>query len=189
MDAGLAAEFGLKDTRGVLVAEVTPDSPAARGGLLAGDVVTAFNDKAVSNRDELRLLVAQLPPGTQAGLQVVREGRPLVLQVRLGQLADAPQPTAPASVELFAGVQVAPVTDQLKRDFALESDSAGVVVTAVDRRSAYAVNLPVGTVIEKINKVAVTDVRVAKDALRRGRNTIVVRYGGTRRFISVDWTK
>ena len=44
-------------------------------------------------------------------------------------------------------------------------------------------------IIKKINKVAVTDVRVAKDALRRGRNTIVVRYGGTRRFISVDWTK
>ncbi len=189
MDAGLAADFGLKDTRGVLVAEVTPESPAARGGLIAGDVVTAFNDKPVTNRDELRLLVAQLPPGTRAVLHVVREGKPVAIEVRLGQLADAPQPTAPASVELFAGVQVAPVNDQLKRDFALENDSAGVVVTAVDRRSAYAVNLPVGTVIEKINKITVTDVRVAKDALRRGRNTIVVRYGGTRRFISVDWTK
>ncbi len=186
LDAGLAADFGLKDTRGVLVAEVTPEGPAARGGLLAGDVITRFNDKPVTNRDELRLLVSQLQPGTKAALGVIRDSKPVALEVSLGQLAEnRPAPT-PAAIELLDGVQVTPVSDQLKREFALEADAAGLVVTGIDRRSPYAANLPVGTVIEMVNKVPVGEAHAAKEALRKGRNTLVVRYGGTRQFLSIE---
>lgn len=186
LDAGLAASFGLKETRGALVTEVTPDSPAARGGLQAGDVVTALNEKSVPNRDELRLLVSQITPGTKAALHVVRESRPVVLEVTLGQLDDNRAPVRRAAAELLEGVQVEPVTDRLKREFSLEGDAAGVVVVAVDRRSPYAANLPVGTVVEKINKTTFSDAQSARDALRKGRNTLVVRYGGTRQFISIE---
>lgn len=189
LDAGLAASFDLKETRGALVTEVTKDSPAARAGLLTGDVVTALNDKPVLNRDELRLLVSQLAPGTKAALHIVRESKPVALEVTLGQLNDNRPAVMRAVVELIDGVQVEPVSDRLRHDFALESDVAGVVVTAIDRRSQYAPNLPVGTVIEKINKVTITDTRSAKDALRKGRNTLVVRYGGTRQFISIELAK
>lgn len=189
LDAGLAVDFGLKDTRGVLVSEITPESPAARGGLLAGDVVTALNGRAVSNRDELRLQVSQLSPGTRAQLQLVREGKPMAVEVVLGQLSDERPAATVAAVELLDGVRVAPMSDHLKREFALERDAIGVVVTATDRGSAYAANLPPGTVIETVNKVAATDPRSAKDALRKGRNTLVVRYGGTRRFISLELAK
>ncbi|MFT3828202.1 MAG: trypsin-like peptidase domain-containing protein [Opitutaceae bacterium] len=186
LDAGLAASFDLKESRGALITEVTPESPAARAGLAAGDVVTALNDKAVLNRDELRLLVSQIPPGTKATLRVVRESKPLALEVTLGELDDERPLAARAAVELLDGVQVEPMSDALKRDFALESDAAGVVVTVVERRSPYGLTLPIGTVIEKINKATVADPRSAKDALRKGRNTLVVRYGGTRKFVSLE---
>ncbi len=189
LDAGLAADFGLKDTRGVLVAEVTPEGPAARGGLLAGDVVTRFNDKPVTNRDELRLLVSQMLPGTKAGLGVIRDGKPVALEVSLGQLAENRPVAAPAAVELLDGVQVTPVSDQLRREFSLDADAAGLVVTANDRRSPYAANLPIGTLIEMVNKAAVAEAHAAKAALRQGRNTLVVRYGGTRQFLSIELAK
>ncbi len=189
LDAGLAADFGLKDTRGVLVSEITPGSPAAGAGLLAGDVVTAFNGRAVSNWDELRLLVSQLSPGTRAQLQLVREGKPHAVEVVLGQLADEPPAAETAAVELLEGVRVAAMSDHLKREFALEHDAVGLVVTATDRGSAYAANLPPGTVIETVNKVPASDPQAARAALRKGRNTLVVRYGGTRRFISLERAK
>ncbi len=176
LDGGLAAGFGLKDNRGVLVAEVTPGSPAAQGGLAAGDVVLSFNDKAVANRDELRLLVAQLEPGTQAVLGGLREGKAITLKVTLGRLDDRPSEEAVKGVELLAGVEVA------DGDGAL----AGLVVVAVDPRSAYAATLPVGTVIEKINKTLVSDAATAKQALRKGSNTLVVRFRGVRQFISIE---
>ena len=185
LDAGLAAGFGLKDTRGVLVSEITPQSPAARGGLLAGDVVLAVNDKIVANRDELRLLVSQLAPGTKVAMRVVREGKSLALEVTLGQLSDVRAEPARSAVEFLEGVQVARINEQLKREFALE-ENAGVVVVAVDRRSPHAVNFPVGTVIEKINKTEITDARSAIEALHKGRNTLVVRYGDKRQFLSVE---
>ena len=189
LDAGLAASFDLKESRGALVAEVTPESPAARAGLLAGDVITALNGKPVLNSDELRLLVSQIPPASKASLHLVRESKPLVLEVTLGQLDDNRPAAKRVAVELLDGVQVEPITDRVKREFALDKDAAGVVVTSIDRRSQYAANLPVGTVIEKINKILVSDAHAAKDALRRGRNTIVVRYGGTRQFLSIELTR
>ena len=189
LDAGLAASFDLKETRGALVTEVTPESPAARAGLQAGDVVTALNDKPVLNRDELRLLVSQILPGTKAALHVVREGKALVLDVTLGQLDDKRPIAVRTAVDLLDGVQVEPVSDRLKREFSLGGDASGVDVTAIDRRSPYAATLPVGTLIEKINKAALPDARAAKEALRKGRNTLVVRYGGTRQFISIELAK
>lgn len=186
LDAGLAASFDLKESRGALVTEVTPDSPAARAGMQAGDVVTALNGKPILNRDELRLLVSQLPPGTRAALHVVREGKPVVVDVTLALLDDNRPAPGRAALELLDGIQVEAISDRLKREFSLESDAAGVVVTASDRRSQYAPTLPPGTVIEKVNKIAVAEPRAAKDALRRGRNTLVVRYGGTRQFLSIE---
>lgn len=189
LDAGLAASFGLKEIRGALVTEVTPGSPAARAGLAAGDVVTALNDKVVLNRDELRLLVSQIQPGTRATLRLVREGKPLSLEVTFGQLDDERVVAAATAVELLEGIQVEPVSDALRRNFSLEGDATGVVVTAVDRRSAYGPTLPVGTVIEKVNKTAAADPRTAREALRKGRNTLVVRYAGSRKFISIELAK
>jgi serine protease Do/serine protease DegQ len=185
LDSGLAAGFGLKDTRGVLVSEVTPQSPAARSGLLAGDVILAVDDKAVGNRDELRLLVSQLAPGKKVAMRIFREGKASSLDVTLGQLSDVHMEPARASSEFLEGVQVARINEQLKREFALE-ENVGVVVVALDRRSPHAVNFPVGTVIEKINKTDITDARSAVEALRKGRNTLVVRYGSSRQFISIE---
>jgi len=185
LDSGLAAGFGLKDTRGVLVSEVTPQGPAARAGLQAGDVVLAVNDKPVANRDELRLLVSQLSPRTKVALHVVREGKTTTLEVTIGQLNDAKEEPVKLASDFLEGVQVARITPQLKRELALE-ESSGVVVVAVDRRSPYATNFPVGTVIEKINKTDIADVRNATEALRKGRNTLVVRYGAARQFISIE---
>jgi S1-C subfamily serine protease len=189
LDAGLAASFDLKEPRGALISAVTPDSPAAHAGLQAGDVVTSFQGKPVATRDQLRLQVAQMAPGTRAAVQVVREGRPLTIDVTLGQLADArPLATSP-SIELIEGVQVATLTEQLRRESNLERDVVGVLVTSVDNRSPYGTALPVGTLIEKINKETVADVSAAREALRRGRNTLVVRYGRTRQFISLELAK
>ncbi|HLP09746.1 MAG TPA: trypsin-like peptidase domain-containing protein [Opitutaceae bacterium] len=189
LDAGLVASFDLKENRGALISEVTPESPAARAGLVAGDVVTALNEKPVVNRDELRLLVSQIPPGTKATLRIIREGKALAVEVTLGELDDERPIAARAAVELLDGVQVEPMSDALKRDFGFESDAAGVVVTVVERRSPYGLTLPVGTIIEKINKTTVSDPRSAKEALRKGRNTLVVRYGGTRKFVSLELAK
>jgi serine protease Do len=58
----LAKEFNLPAQSGALVGDVTPNSPASRAGLVAGDVITDFNGRKVTDSRNLRLMVAQTAP-------------------------------------------------------------------------------------------------------------------------------
>jgi S1-C subfamily serine protease len=80
------SRLGLQAARGALVATVLSGGPAERGGVRAGDVITAFNGAAVADPNALRNAVARTPPGTDATLAVWRNGREEQLRVRLGEL-------------------------------------------------------------------------------------------------------
>jgi serine protease Do len=73
MDTALAESFGLDKPRGALVAAVTPDSPAARAGIESGDVILAFEGKAIDHSTDLPLLVTSAKPGTKVSIEVWRK--------------------------------------------------------------------------------------------------------------------
>jgi serine protease Do len=126
----LAASFGVKDEKGVLVSEVTPDSPAARGGLEPGDVVLEMNGSRVENPGDLARAVGLARPGARATLQVWRKGAKRTLDV---VLASAPGEAAPTRL----GLAVRPLTPGAAREAGVRA-RAGVLVTAVEPESAAA---------------------------------------------------
>ncbi len=75
----LSAFFGVKD--GVLVASVSPDSPAAKAGIKVGDVITTVNDKAVTGTDELISALADKDGDVTVG--VVRDKKALSFKATL----------------------------------------------------------------------------------------------------------
>src|SRR5271157_4905367 len=77
----LAQQFGMKTYEGVLVAGVSPDSPAAKVGFKAGDVIVEFAGKAVASPQDLQGLVEQSPIGKQQTVVVVRDGKRMELVV------------------------------------------------------------------------------------------------------------
>jgi serine protease Do len=85
MTPELANQFGLSETRGVLVNTVTDNGPAAQAGIRRGDVIIAFNGKPVSDGNALRNEIASTAPGTQVQITVVRDKREQQLQVTLGE--------------------------------------------------------------------------------------------------------
>ena len=72
----LGEHFGVEDGKGVLVSEVKPDTPAARAGLEAGDVIVKAGDKDVADASELREALADTKAGDEVALAVVRDGTP-----------------------------------------------------------------------------------------------------------------
>jgi S1-C subfamily serine protease len=74
----LAAYFGVKS--GVLVASVTPDSPAARAGLKAGDVITALDGKAIGTPRELVAALPAADASQDVTLSVVRDKKEMTLK-------------------------------------------------------------------------------------------------------------
>jgi serine protease Do len=77
--------FNLEDASGAIVAQLTPDSPASRGGLQTGDVITQVNDTKVVNGSTLQVAVSEMAPGTKISLGVIRNGKSVNLNLTVGQ--------------------------------------------------------------------------------------------------------
>jgi serine protease Do len=84
----LAESFGLKKASGALVAQLVPGSPAEEGGLLSGDIITAFNGQEINMSTDLPHRVGRVKPGAKARLDIVRNGKTKVLQLEIGALPD-----------------------------------------------------------------------------------------------------
>lgn len=82
---------GRDSPSGVRIAQVNAGGPAARAGVRQGDIVTAVNDTPIDSPRSLARTVAQLPPGTNARLSLLRQGRPQQITVPLGTRPPLPQ--------------------------------------------------------------------------------------------------
>jgi len=142
----LAHAMGLSRTGGALVAEVEPGSAAAKAGVKAGDLITAFNGEDIADSSDLPQLVGSLPPGSHAKLSLSREGRMLELPVVLDNLADST--TTPALV---------PAVE--KEHAAASAERLGLAVQDISAAQRKALKLEVGQ--------GVLVARVAGDVSRR----------------------
>ena len=90
-----AKELGIKEIKGVGVAQVQPGSAADRAGLRKGDVITSFNGVEMTDPNVFRNLVASTAPGTDVTLMIIRDGREQQIRAKLGELV----PTADRGTE------------------------------------------------------------------------------------------
>ena len=181
LTAELADQLGLKrETRGMVVTEIEPGSPADEAGLRRSDVVVAFNGHPVSSWEELRLMVAQTVPGSGARLKVMRDGEPRELNVTMGRVVENPD-------ELFAGVDVAPLTAEARRRLGLNDPRiSGLVITRVGEDSPHRDRLTKGQVILEVNRGPVPDLKSARERVRLGRNLVAVFDGRGVRYLVVN---
>ena len=80
-----AKELKLPAERGVVVAGVTKDSPAAKAGLQENDVITEVNGQRVEGAAQFRRMIHEIPAGRSAQLTVWRDGRSQTLKATLGK--------------------------------------------------------------------------------------------------------
>jgi serine protease Do len=80
-----ASFFNLKDASGAIVAQVTPDSPAAHAGLKAGDVIDELNGHKIADGSALQVAVSEDQPGQTIQLGIIRNGTPMQVGVKVGE--------------------------------------------------------------------------------------------------------
>lgn len=83
MSADIAKAFNLDVQRGAFVSEVLPGSGSAKAGVKAGDIITSLNGKPLNSFAELRSRIATTEPGTKVKLGLLRNGKPLEVEVTL----------------------------------------------------------------------------------------------------------
>jgi serine protease Do len=97
-----AKELKLPAERGVVVAGVAEDSPAAKAGLKAKDVITEVNGQRVEGAAQFRRMVHEIPAGRTAQLRVWRDGRAQTINATLGKAEERHNTWMSASPGAFA---------------------------------------------------------------------------------------
>lgn len=172
IDEELAKSFGLKKTKGVLVAEVSEGSPAEKAGLKQGDIILRLNGKKVDDMGELRNKIALTSPGTKVEMEVLRENKHKTLQVTIGE-----QPvgktigTAQHKILGKLGLVVQDLTAELAEQFGYR-DGQGVLVAEVEQGSPAArEGIRPGHLIEEVNRKRVHNMDEFVKALAQSKQT------------------
>jgi serine protease Do len=149
--------FNLQDASGAIVSQVTPDSPASRAGLQQGDVISQLNGERVSNGSALQVAVSEDAPGTKIALGILRNGKPMTLNLTVGQfhgdkeVAQADGQDGPQSGKL--GVSVSDLTAEARQQINAPDQLHGVVVQSVRPSSpADDAGLQPGDVILEVDR-------------------------------------
>ena len=191
----IADSLGLKKAEGALVAEPQADSPAAKAGIAAGDVITAVDGQPVKDARDLARKIGSLAPKTSVKLALLRNGSEKTVTLTLGELPNAKEASAnPSSnsedngaVDLAKlGLSLAPAAR------VAGAGSEGVVVTGVDSSGVAADHgFSTGDVILEVAGKSVStpaDVRkTIASAQTEGKRTVLLRVksGDNTRFVAL----
>src|SRR5579864_5937084 len=168
---------------GVIVSEIRKDGPADKAGLKPDDIITGINGQPVKDGDELVARVADLPVGSQATLDVDRDGKKmdfkLVIQDRTKVFADDPRVVGENAIpengaskgeaQVKFGISIRAASEE-ERD--LTPDKHGIAVTRVEPGSfAEDVGLMERDIVISINRQqvnSVEDIRKIQGTLKPG---------------------
>jgi serine protease Do len=190
----IADSLGLKKAEGALVAEPQPNSPAAKAGIKAGEVITQVNGDAIKDSRELAKKIGAMQPGAKVNLTVLQNGQEKTVTVDLGTMPNKQEARAtpdhdsdngPTSVDMGKlGLTLAPANK------VEGSGGKGVVVTGVDSSGVAAEHgFSQGDVIVSVNGKDVSspaDVRQEIGRARKeGRKNVLmhVKSGDNMRFV------
>jgi len=168
IDDQLARAWNLSDREGAAVSEVVSDTPAEDAGIKVGDVIVKFNGKKVRDVAHLRNLVSTSRPGTSATVKVIRKKREKTFRVELAEFQQEQTVLATRQkVSPKLGLEVEDISSSLTRQFRLEKNVSGVIVTKVSPNSAVAkAGIRPGDVILQVGDNEITSVREFRRAMR-----------------------
>lgn len=168
----MAESFGRKEAGGVLVADVTADSPAEKAGLKSGDIIVELNGKKVDDNLTFRKTIANMAPGSVIKLGVFREGKQRAINVTVGQFPDEQESRSGAagdaeSITSKIGLDVQDLDADLAGRLGYDGQK-GVVITEVQSGSlAEEAGLKSGMLIVEVNRKDVANVRQFEAELRK----------------------
>jgi serine protease Do len=182
LTSDLAASFGAEGKKGALISEVSPDSPADKAGLKAGDVVLEIDGHKVDTPGDVARVVGLVAPGRKAKLSLWRDKAQKSVDIVLGEAPGEQQASR-------LGFQVGPITPDVARQLNRRS-TEGVVVSDVDDGSAAAeAGIRRGDVIVEVNRrpvKTVAEFRAATRDMKKGeRLTVRLERGDVALYVAV----
>ena len=192
LTADLAESFDVEPGKGILVAQISENSPAKKAGLHQGDIIVAYRGKPVTDVGSFRNQVSLTPPGATERLTIMRDGKLKEIMVTIGNISEEKQSAqAPVEVTEEIGLTVQTLTPQLAQQFDAKPGE-GVVVTQVQPGSIAAkAGVETGGIILQVNRKPIRSAeafqREVNTSRKNKRLLLLVRKNGNQRFISLSW--
>jgi len=143
----IADSLNIKPARGALIAGIDEKGPAKPAGIEPGDVVIKFDGQDIKEMRDLPKIVAETPVGKDVEVTIIRKGKEEKKIVKLGRLEDEKQaaltpkkdsPEEKTVVKKALGLDLANLTDELRKKHNIKDKVKGVLITGVDANSAAA---------------------------------------------------
>ncbi|NOX34108.1 MAG: DegQ family serine endoprotease [Deltaproteobacteria bacterium] len=157
----LAKYYGIKEKKGVYVAKVYEGDPADKSGIKVGDVILKINDKKIKSSRELSLTIARFSVGTTVKVQLIRDGKEKLVEVKLGKRPDQ-EPEAvnkKDGYDLF-GLRLEKMNPDIAQRLGYPEGINGLVVMDIESGSqASKTNIRQGDLLMEINRNKITAIK------------------------------
>jgi serine protease Do len=188
----LAKSFGLKEQKGALVSQVVKGGPAEKAGIEQGDVITEFDGKEVPESKDLPRIVASTPVGKTVTIKVLRSGKVLDRQVKIGEMEEKGE-LASAPVRKPLGMTVQNLTPEIAQGLGLTNDTGVVVSSVVPGGPAAKAGIRAGDVIHEVNRKPVKDVEDFSKEIEKAKDQqtilVLIQRGETKLFAAITPAK
>ena len=163
----LSESFGLKDTRGALIAMVEKNSPAEKGGIQPGDIILKFNKNNIASSSDLPKFVGTTQPFTQVPVEILRKGKEIKLSLKIGEMPTE-EPMVASNQEKTKKVNRIGLTlrELTKQDIKKINGRNGLLVIEAEG-SASTAGIRSGDVILAFNNTAVESIATFNRDIRR----------------------
>lgn len=187
----LAKTLNLDNQQGVIIIEVSPNSPAAKAGLQDQDVILKINGKPLTNHTNLTHEISMMSPGTKITLTINRDGKTKEIEATVGSHPlDGKIGENIANPQNNLGIEVQNLTPEYARQLGYDQIS-GVIITHVKPNSQMAMaSVRPGTLILSVNRQKINSVeefyQAMKEAAKNKNVLLLVRYGKITRYITIN---
>jgi len=186
----LAESFDMEKPRGALVGNVTPNSPASKGGIQRGDVIVKFDNHEVGSVDVLPKIVAETKPGKSVEVELIRDGKVKNLDISIAALDDDKLRIKPTSFGDNLGMQTQDITPELAQSFNLDNTDGVLVSSVTSGEPASQAGLKRGDVIVEVNRHSVRSVedyqmKISK-AQKNSSVLLLVKRNGNSIYVAVN---
>ena len=163
----LSESFGMKDTKGALIANVEKGSPAEKGGLLLGDIIIRFNKNEIIVSSDLPKYVGTTKPFAKVPVEIQRKGKKVVLNLAVGEMPTDGNVVAPKKNNPKEVNRIGLALKQLSADDMKKTNGRNGLLVLSTQGESVAAGIRPGDVILALNNSAVKTIAIFNQELRR----------------------
>lgn len=148
--------LGVKDKDGALASQIFMGSPAQKSGMHPGDYIISVAGHKVKDMEQVQREVGRLEAGKTVEFVVIRNGEEVKLSVKIEERTEK---VSSDNGKLWPGFVAVPVTEDVKKQFELDTDKGVVVTNVLAKSPASALRLQQGDVITAVNGKSVKNLK------------------------------